>query len=383
MGEASHSRIKMGTRLVSADTASGGFSPFVDVAISAMAAMFTFLAVYVAVVPPREAPPLEILTESLPKAAWLRAFEAAIAVTGGEGPYHYLLDSRDELAELNLDFDELNGWIKGTPRTATSREMETPRTLKLDLTVRDRAGRLAGATLTLRITPAAVPFDPEEDGLRFATQEMRLPDAWIGRQYNSAVAILGGIEPYEVDLQGLPAGLSHSLGRIDGVPDDRAVPAGKLSSEHTVSMAVVDQQSAKLTESRRAPRLIREFKLRVHRIEAIEVKGPFPGAGRAGLPFEGAVIAQGGRGRCTWAAATELLENEPEGEFRLLSNLGLQIGSRTGILHGRLRRELISGGQPILVTIPLLVDDEDPETNPIRTHVAMSILPPMRFVKPD
>ena len=86
-----------------------------------MAAMFVFLTIYVAVVPPRVVAPLTIHTVSLPRAVWARPYEAAITVSGGEGPYQFILGPSEPLADLNLWFDvktaELPALRPGRPST--------------------------------------------------------------------------------------------------------------------------------------------------------------------------------------------------------------------------------------------------------------------------
>ena len=141
----------MSKRLVSLGSQQAWFSPFVDVAVNGMMAMFVFLIVYIAAVPPRhDTPRLRILTTNLPAAVWYNGYQTAISASGGAGSYHFTIDQVDYLNRLGLLFDPTNGMLFGTPRSINSKERQSSSTRKLHVVVEDESqqeGRsLSGAS---------------------------------------------------------------------------------------------------------------------------------------------------------------------------------------------------------------------------------------------
>ena len=76
-------------------------------------------------------------------------------------------------------------------------------------------------------------------------------------------------------------------------------------------------------------------------------------------------------------------QDDAAGSGALLSDLGLTLDEKTGVLQGRVRRDVITGEGPLVTILRLQVDDEDPETSPARAEVEMTLLPPMRFHQPQ
>ena len=151
--------------------------------------------------------------------------------------------------------------------------------------VRDRSGQFAHVRLTLDIAAISIGFDPEKDKLRFATDNRRLSDACVGKEFSEALGVLGGIEPYEITASGLPPGLALVDGQIQGTIAESAVPTGQASQEYQVSVTVLDQQSALLPAERRVPRLEANFSLSVRALLPIRIAGLFPPTARVGLAY--------------------------------------------------------------------------------------------------
>ena len=388
----------MGRRLVSMSDGGGiGFSPFVDVAINGMAAMFVFLAVYVAVVPPPLVPELRVLTTQLPEAAWRQGYQTGIAVTGGMGSYRLTLhESRkgvpreeligeheaqvshnapqtvaERLSARGLFFDTRSGRLSGNPRP--SPDVEAAEAIeKFSVVVSDASGQRAIAHLELKIKPKALPFDPDDPKLRLALEEGRLLDAWVGQEYRCAVAALGGIEEYEFAFTNLPGGLKEDpkgSGVIAGKPAAGAVPPGNRWKDYKVEVEVRDRQSDFFPEAvERLPVAMATYTLRVRALEPIDVASVLP-YGRPGFAYRGAVVAWGGMGDLTLSIVRSELPS-----FRL----------EHGILQGPIPRDAVTGIRPVVKTIDLVVRDEDPKTeeNPFTQRLSITILPPMRVAIP-
>lgn len=299
----------MGSRLFSIHSNQRWFSPFVDVAINGMAAMFIFLAVYVAAVPPTEVRviPLKLLTTHVPAAVWYKPYETAICVTGGRGGYVFQFEPKGQFNKLSLFCDPNSGLISGTPKSPTAEDRLKPYNLKFRVTVSDHSRQSVADEFELRITPVAIPFDPERQPLVLAVEpnEPNLPDAWTNRPYEYTPPIRGGIEAYELKWEGLPPGFeSDSKGRVfSRTVDHSAVPSdaqAKGFKDYIVQLIVTDQQSALFPAlAEREPQLSREFYLRVHLLRNISLTSVLP-AVRAGQQYKGAIVARGGKQRLIW-----------------------------------------------------------------------------------
>lgn len=356
----------MSKRLVSLSSGQTGFSPFIDVAINGMAAMFVFLAIYVAVVPPNPVPKLKILTTRLPEAVWYDPYETGFVVSGGVGGYTYKLRPLDELESFYLSFDPDSGRISGTPRPTLEINRYATRSIELEITVTDNSRQRVSTTLPFKIIPGKIDYDPNEQKLCFVEKGEIVLEAYIGRSFHYGISILGGIEPYEFKASGLPKSLTISDdGVISGIPNESSVPVNENFTDYSIQVDVVDQQSALLpSEVVRNPHIVTQLQLRVYRIPPIELDSFLPIA-RNGVPYQGVVVARGGRGRHTFSS-----NNLPE---------GLILNPQTGWIKGTLEVILINR-RPVEKTFSVTVDDIDPDTESAVADFTITVLPRMSFI---
>jgi len=170
----------MSRRGSSFETRGSRFSPFIDVAINGMAAMFIFLVVYIAAVPPRKVPQLRIVTETLPAAVWYQGYHTAISASGGVGLYSFTLSPEEPLIDVGLIFDGSSGEIDGSPRPSTPVARFSSDSLSFLVTVTDESRQIDSSFFTLYFRPTTIPYDPETELLRI--QANRLPPATVGRK---------------------------------------------------------------------------------------------------------------------------------------------------------------------------------------------------------
>lgn len=398
----------MNGRLVSLGGQQGWFSPFVDVAINGLCAMFVFLAVYMAAVPPREppppVPPPKIHSTLLPPATWYVGYQAGVSATGGVLWLKFQVSSPDQLELFGLFFHE-DGRITGTPQPPAqgtrlagfASTSDTPHhqahSLRLHITVVDAWGQKDEADFELRIVPVSVPFDPKRQPLTLAGQNRRLPDAWIGEEYEYVLPILGGIEPYDVVGQGVPLGLtldsrptrdlsSESSGnpnspnalrewRIRGRPDPSAVPNDQGFREYSIQVQIQDSQSGFYRPpAPRLPTISDQLQLRVHRVLPIQVRSVLPFA-IAGQPYTGIIAASGGRGRFRW----ELVDKTS------ILPAGLQLDLATGYVSGTVDLSAAATG-PFTVKFRVRISDSENAVPPVEQEQQILVLPPMRFLLP-
>ncbi len=375
----------MASRLLGKKGTGFGFSSFVDITINGMGAMFVFLALYVAVVPPVEPPPaLRILTEQLPPAVWFQPYEAIIHVSGGAGRYYFDIESREILKAIGLEIDPQFGRIGGVPIPPPGL-IPSSFVLPIPLTVRDMRNQYAQAYLALRILPGAVPFDPEAQKLRLVRNNPDLPEAWVGQPYQEDIAILGGIEPYEVTCEGLPPGLQWKDGKIEGRVQEEAVPQGKNVQQYHIRVLIRDQQTwFPSWASPPGAQVIGNFKLLVRRLLPLQYKGLFPSTARAGIPYRGFLVLQGGSGRFQ----ITLLDKQPppvdenSEETIPLGDSGLRLHCRTGELTGIPRSCSQEPTRVHKLSFPVLVKDDNPLLAPIEIHLSITILPSLHFLQP-
>jgi len=315
----------MGQRLSSFETRGTRFSPFIDVAINGMAAMFVFLVVYIAVVPPRKVlnvPKLRIVTETLPAAAWYQGYQTAIGACGGVEAYEFSVAPVGLLDQVGLSFDETRGVIEGNPRPLAPDRRYSSDSLSFLVTVRDQIGQVNSSRFIVLFKPVALPYDPEEERLRMQAQV--LPSATEGREYEACLGPLGGVEPYQWSLTGdLPLGLRFRDGRIFGVP---AYPG-----MYTFNVALYDQTSTLGTTDtlRYWRRFMEKHPSDIENSYTITVDSLVPlkctvlvAEARADERLSGAGLAFGGTGHKTWVAK------------KLPS--GLSLDPNTGVIEGTL-----------------------------------------------
>ena len=371
----------MASRLLRGRRSELGFSSFVDVAINGMGAMFVFLVLYVAVVPPLDVPPLRILTQQLPPAVWFQPYETGIHVLGGVGKYHFQIQSTEDIEALGLRIDPSLGRIGGVPKPLGNQSPPSSRTIRLEVMVWDEGKSKAQAHLDLRILPLAIPFDPSRHPLRLAQDNRDLPEAWVGQPYGEDIAILGGIEPYEVLCEGLPPGLRWQEGRIEGIPLPQAVAEGKDVQKYDIRLLVRDQQTRVPSWAPApAPQVIGNFRLSVRRPIPLECKGLYPPTARAGVAYQGFIVLRGGSGRFR----ISLLDASPEKTFPEnqipLGDSGLSVNGRTGEVVGIPRAPANQKRTVQKLSFRIWVKDEYSFIEPIKAEVSIAILPPMQFV---
>ena len=350
-----------------------GFSPFVDVAINAMAAMFIFLVVYVAAVPPQPRPlQVEFTNTFLPAAIWYTPYRAGLSVSGGVGTYQFQFttDSGIDLKSLGLQADPDTGIIQGMPEPPEAQDREHSRVIAVNVTVHDSGGQSAEARIDLTINPVAVPFDPDKHRLRFAqptTTEMpdaSLPIAWAGQPYKASVAVLGGIESYQYAIKNLPPGLQFKDGCIFGVPELPDNQSGPRIWD--IQITVTDQQSQFL--ERADHRTIQHrFRLQVNPWRPLELQPLLP-LGRADQPYRGVIIANGAKGLYRWTAV------EPD----ILDLLNLELDVDTGVLKSSgLRGDPDQVAQHTIGVRVTATAGTEPVTQEI--HAELKILPAMKM----
>jgi len=365
----------MSKRLVSLGSQQAWFSPFVDVAVNGMMAMFVFLIVYIAAVPPRpdDTQPLTIRSTNLPTAVWYKGFETAISVSGGAGKYRFAV--APPLQSLGLLLETNSGVISGTPRPQRPAERDSALTQKFHVVVQDESYQRAEADLDLRIAPVAIPFDPERQPLRMAPLGERLPDAWIGRPYTNSLPVLGGLENYEYasTQESFPQGLIFRNGSITGTPENVAVPISQRFQDYNIEVQIKDQQSAFLPfEANRTPQLKTQLKLRVWRLEPIQTQNflPYARAGRTGREYVGAIVAWGGSGRLKWS-----ISGNPVVQAML--------DSGNGLIRGRIPDGTASAGRPVELSFQAIVEDLENFAPSRQQALTITVLPPMQFLTPE
>lgn len=371
----------MATRLLAGKRGGLGFSSFVDVAINGMGAMFVFLVLYIAVVPPAPPPPrLRILTEQLPPAAWFHPYETGIQVTGGSGRYEFHIEHLEILNGLGLEVDLNSGSIGGVP-IPPDEVIGECLLLPITVTVGDQSNQVAQRQFLVRILPATVPFDPQTQKLRFAKPGAELPEAWVGQSYRADLAILGGIEPYEVQCEGLPPGLQWQQGGIQGKVLPEAVAEGKNVQEYNVRLLVWDQQTWRPSWAGRPPaQLVGNFRLLVRRLPPLRYEGLYPAKARAGIAYRGFLVIRGGSG--AFQIALPDGRSASLGDRLPLGESGLSVNCQTGEVTG-IPRLALPGRQVQTFSFPFVIKDKSPLLEPLKIEVSLTLLPPMEFVRSE
>ena len=146
------------------------------------------------------APLLSVAPTSLPAATAGATYTATLAVTGGVGPYRFVLGGGALPAGLSLSAE---GVVSGTPTTSGD--------FAFGVQVTDANGQVGAANLTLRVGNSAIIVTP-------AT----LPAGTQGVAYSQRLTATGGIAPYaySVSAGALPTGLTinQATGVISGTP---------------------------------------------------------------------------------------------------------------------------------------------------------------------
>lgn len=145
------------------------------------------------------APPIVILPSTLAVARENRAYAQALTVTGGTGPYSYVVSSGTLPGGVRLESQ--TGRLVGTPTESGS--------FAFTAEARDATGVTGLRSYTLEVAAAAV-----------LNVDTALDSIVAGTTYADAITVDGGTVPYRFEIVGgaLPAGLSldPDTGEIDG-----------------------------------------------------------------------------------------------------------------------------------------------------------------------
>ena len=314
----------MANRLISFGNGGIRFSPFVDVAINGMAAMFVFLAVYVAAVPPN--PPsshqqFQIVTNSLPEAIWYKGYQTVFGVTGGVGRYHYSLAPKEIIDSLQLIFDINDGLLIGNPFPFGNTDPNKATQYELIVTVMDDLNNQAEKTFLLRINPVELPFYEEGNKLSLATDS--LPTGNVGEYYEANLGQMGGLPPYRLvyDRSKLPLGLQMENGLIRGIP--------VIPGRYRFDVYLYDQSGTialpdsvpywRVYKNQNSGVIKKSYEIQINTFDTLKASCLLAEA-RVGEELIGNGLSLGGRGIKYWHAL-----NLPE---------GITIDQETGILKG-------------------------------------------------
>jgi hypothetical protein len=179
---------------------------------------------------------IHLTTTSLPVATAQSNYAASLGAAGGVPPYVWVAPAGHLPAGLTLT--PLTGEITGMPTT--------PGTFSFTATVQDSKKSSASAILSV-VVASATPMTPSGAPPATATvatlqiTTTAVPTATVNRNYNTDVAVSGGVAPYAWSLASghLPAGmtLTAATGAITGTPSS----AGTFA----ITTAVQDSKGAK------------------------------------------------------------------------------------------------------------------------------------------
>jgi hypothetical protein len=210
-----------------------------------------------------------------------------LAVSGGVGPYTWVIFSGNLPPGLNLDQDA--GTITGTPQTAG--------TYAFTVQVADSTGLDATADFSLTVTATSV------TPLTISTSS--LPGAASGQPYSATLTASGGTTPYTWTATSLPSWLTlaAATGALSGTP-----PAG---GTFTITVQVTDSSAPT------ARTVSRSFTLVVTSVSiSITTASPLP-AGMVGAAYPSTTLAAtGGTAPYTWvilSGNTDGLSLDPTG----------------------------------------------------------------------
>lgn len=342
-------------------------SPLIDVIFNAMAAMFVFLVIYIAVVRPGH--DLEIVNTVPPDAVWYKRYEWGLSVRGGQGRFTFNVVDGELPKELLLNPN--TGVLLGVPKSNPGMEKK-PKTFPFTILVRDDASNTVRRQFELKVCPVAIPFDPESQPLEFVAKGTRFQDAWTGQHYEATAPVRGGIEPYMIECKNLPPpGLYWDKGRISGFPEDSAIPRGGLYKDYSILITVNDQQRAYSLDVDREPQLSREFHLCVHRLENISLTSVLPTA-RVGQRYKGAIVAKGGKQRLIWQSK----------DLDHLRSHGFTLEPYSGLITAE-SVKTSDVTRVVRVSFQVHVTDPSGAVEPKSIKDAIQILPSMHFRIPD
>lgn len=207
------------------------------------------------------------------------------------------------------------------------------------------------STFQVEVRPRAVPIDVASNPLRLVLPDRA--DALLDEPFETRLAAMGGLEPYEFRLQDEPPWLfvDSRSGRLTGTP---AVPGSYQILVELKDAQTFPQDWAgayRNRETRGQPYHRGIFQLEIEKVEPLEASIVIPSYGRLGENLSGVVWVKGGSGRRTFLA----MELPP----------GLRLDKASGEIRG----------QPAKIgeyRFAVEVQDEhpDPEKRKVRAELA-------------
>lgn len=205
------------------------FSPLIDLALSALGAIFLLFLVFLwfarpdAIVPE----PLRFLDTTPGPAIRGQSYVFTFPVTGGcTGQRRFSVQG--ELPP-GLRFDENSGTLHGI---VDSSQAELLSRFPLEIQVADASCEDRRAA-DLRLFPTAVPYDPKYPPFAIVRESGQLPPARVGHPYEAVFGAHGGVEPYRWAVDGVPPGLTLEDGRLVGTPRTAGVFELQVTVRHT------------------------------------------------------------------------------------------------------------------------------------------------------
>jgi Tol biopolymer transport system component len=222
------------------------------------------------------APPLEILTQTLPAGQVAGTYAVALDARGGQGPYVWRVGSGALPRGLAVARADDGRWqVAGVPAEGGR--------FSVTLVVADQVGRTASRTYGLEVMGAGEP-------LRVVTLE--LPEGRRGQLYAAEIAAAGGAEGYSWRIaQGsLPSGLTLGL---SGTPATRLTGTPEEAGTFPLLVAVTD--AAGSYAERRLTLVVStdQAQLRI-------VTNTLPD-GRVGRVYQAPITAEGGVAPYRWS----------------------------------------------------------------------------------
>jgi hypothetical protein len=208
-----------------------------------------------------------ITTQALNLANIGKPYNQTLAASGGVTPYQWTLAAgSDPLRNAGLDLDPNTGQITGTPAGP-------PKTLRIQLEVRDKFGALGTAAFPLVITDLAMTTNPS------------LPDGFPGEPYTAKLTAAGGSGKYLwIAGSSLPPGLSLAPdGTLSGTPTvANSFTFAATLSDGFLSVGVALNLAIKLrpivpaitgVSASVAPQLQPQIKVAIPQVYAVDITG--------------------------------------------------------------------------------------------------------------
>jgi len=187
------------------------FSPLIDLALSALGAIFLLFLIFLWYAKPVPIPEhLRFLDVSPDAVIAGQNYVFTFPVTGGcSGDRHFSLQGT--LPE-GLRFDTDSGTLHGVVEFSRG-QSEFPLELRVvDAWCEDQRSAV------LHLFPTAVPYDRNKPPFRLLRESVHLPPARVGRPYEAVFGAQGGVEPYRWSVDHTPLGLALEDGRLRGTP---------------------------------------------------------------------------------------------------------------------------------------------------------------------